>query len=212
MGPGHPTRRQQEARGAADVGLRHPQCSYSEGTLGGLAAWLPMAFSLCPRPPPPHACSCPGPCHPSFLLLPVELVLRGGGAGASWVSLHPPPVCRPPHPLGEPGLLLLATTRASPCLLWSCVPHFTPPNTSFLSLHSQTQPLPLSPAPRLCLVSPRTPRPLVGLSSSSTVPVSLSLLGAWLSQVPTVRLSVLGPASLSLSQLCLAPFLCDYNF
>lgn len=172
-----------------------------------------MAFSLCPRPPPPHACSCPGPCHPSFLLLPVELVLRGGGRrGFLGLPAPPPPVCRPPHPLGEPGLLLLATTRASPCLLWSCVPHFTPPNTSFLSLHSQTQPLPLSPAPRLCLVSPRTPRPLVGLSSSSTVPVSLSLLGAWLSQVPTVRLSVLGPASLSLSQLCLAPFLCDYNF
>lgn len=35
VGPGHPTRRQQGTQGTTGVCLRHSQCSYSEGTLGG---------------------------------------------------------------------------------------------------------------------------------------------------------------------------------
>lgn len=135
------------------MGLRHPQCSYSEGTLGGLAAWLPMAFSLCPRPPPPHACSCPGPCHPSFLLLPVELVLRGGLAFFSW----------PPHEQA-----LASCGPVSPTLL-------PPTPASFLFTHRHS----LCPSPQLpdSVLSPRGPPDL--LSVCPPPPLSLSVCHCW---------------------------------
>lgn len=134
------------------MGLRHPQCSYSEGTLGGLAAWLPMAFSLCPRPPPPHACSCPGPCHPSFLLLPVELVLRGGAQGLLGSPCTPPRLSPSPPSRGAwPFSLGHHTSKPLPPVVL-CPPLYSPQHQLPFSSLTDTASAPLPSSPTLsCL-------------------------------------------------------------
>lgn len=165
--------------------------SQSTHTEGHSPWWLGFRRPPLCAPGPPSTClrlPQARPCHPSFLLLPAELVL-GGGAGASWVSLHPPLVCRPSHPLGEPGLLLLTTTQASPCLLRSCAPHFSPPTpASFLSTRRPG----FCPSPQLPnSVLPR-PGPLDPLSVCPPphCPRHPVIAEAWLSQVSSVCLSV----------------------
>lgn len=109
---------------------------------GGLAS---DGLLSVPQAPPPHVCSYPE-ATPASYCFPLSLCW-GGGAGAFWVSLHPPLVCRPSHPLGEPGLLLLTTTLASPCLLRSCTPHLVHPphQLPFSPLADPT----LGPSPQL---------------------------------------------------------------
>lgn len=154
---------------------------------GGLAS---DGLLSVPQAPPPHVCGCPkpGPATPASCCFPLSLCW-GGGAGASWVSLHPPLVCRPSHPLGEPGLLLLTTTQASPCLLRSCAPHFSPPTpASFLSTRRPG----FCPSPQLPnSVLPR-PGPLDPLSVCPPphCPRHPVIAEAWLSQVSSVCLSV----------------------